>query len=155
MSTIASQITSRTIVYSRVYSGADQRKHQSSALLAVVQGIHRRLVNSPHKWPVTRKIFPFDDVIMAMGWPVDMEPKECESSIHDHDSDFWVTMMRWVDIPDSNWGNFRHLHAVDISSLSPCTHVSFITLYLVYITPVYQSQFSWADKVTCRLYTNV
>ena len=46
------------------YSGADQRKHQSSASLAFVRGIHRGPVNSLHKWPVTRKMFPFDDVIM-------------------------------------------------------------------------------------------
>ena len=64
MGTIASQITSLTIVYSTVYSGADQSKHQSSASLAFVWGIHRGPVNSPHKWPVTRKMFPFDDVIM-------------------------------------------------------------------------------------------
>ena len=37
----ASQITSLTIVYSTVYSDADQRKHQSSASLAFVRGIHR------------------------------------------------------------------------------------------------------------------
>ena len=65
MGAIASQITSLTIVYSTVYSGADQNKHQSSALLAFVWGIHRGPVNSPHKWPVTRKKFPFDDVIMS------------------------------------------------------------------------------------------
>ena len=64
MGAIASQITSLTIVYSTVYSDADQRKHQSSASLAFLQGIHRGPVNSPHKWPVTRKMFPFDDVIM-------------------------------------------------------------------------------------------
>ena len=64
MSTIASQITSLTIVYSIVYSGADLSKHQSSASQAFVWGIHRSPVNSPHKWPVTRKMFPFDDVIM-------------------------------------------------------------------------------------------
>ena len=64
MGAIGSQNTSLTIVYSTVYSDADQRKHQSSASLAFVWGIHRRPVNSPHKWPVTRKIFPFDDVIM-------------------------------------------------------------------------------------------
>ena len=67
MGTVASQITSLTIVYSTVYSDADQRKHQSSASLAFVWGIHRGPVNSPHKWPVTRKMFPFDDVIMANG----------------------------------------------------------------------------------------
>ena len=49
---------------STVCSGADQRKHQSSASLAFVRGIHRWPVNSPHKGPVTRKMFPFDDVIM-------------------------------------------------------------------------------------------
>ena len=65
MGAIASQITSLTIVYSIVYSDADQRKHQSSASLAFVRGIHRGPVNSPHKWPVTRKMFPFDDVIMC------------------------------------------------------------------------------------------
>ena len=65
MGAIASQITSLTIVYSIVYSDADQRKHQSSASLAFVRGIHRGPVNSPHKWPVTRKMFPFDDVIMS------------------------------------------------------------------------------------------
>ena len=64
MSTIASQITSLTIVYSTIYSGADQSKLQSSASLAFVRGIHQGPVNSPHKWPVTRKMFPFDDVIM-------------------------------------------------------------------------------------------
>ena len=65
MGAMASQITSLTIVYSTVYSDADQRKHQSSASQAFVRGIHRGPVNSPHKWPVTRKMFPFDDVIMG------------------------------------------------------------------------------------------
>ena len=71
MGAIASQITSLTIGYLTVYSDADQRKHQSSASLAFVWGIHRGPVNSPHKWPVTRKMSPFDDVIMSSGkwWP--------------------------------------------------------------------------------------
>ena len=69
MGDMASQITSLTIVYSIVYSDADQRKHQSSASLAFVRGIHRSPVSGMlshkwHKWPVTRKKFPFDDVIM-------------------------------------------------------------------------------------------
>ena len=42
----------------------DRRKYQSSASLALVWGIHQWPVNSPHKGPVTRKMFPFDDVIM-------------------------------------------------------------------------------------------
>ena len=64
MGTIASKITSLTIVYSIVYSDADQRKHQSPASLAFVWGIHRGPVNYPHTWTVTRKFFPFNDVIM-------------------------------------------------------------------------------------------
>ena len=66
MSAIASQITSLAIVYSSVYWDADQRKYQSSASLAFVRGIHRWPVNSPHKGPVTRKMFQFDDVIMPV-----------------------------------------------------------------------------------------
>ena len=66
MGSIASQTTSLTIVYSAVYSGADQRKHQSSASLAFLLGIHWGPVDSPHKWPVTLKLFPFDDVIMKI-----------------------------------------------------------------------------------------
>ena len=58
MGAIASQIAIPTSVYSTDYSSADQRKHQSSASLA--------FVNSPHKWPVMRKMFPFDDVIMKI-----------------------------------------------------------------------------------------
>ena len=58
--------TSLAIVYLTVYSGADQRKHQSSASLALVWGIHQWLVNSPHKWPLTRKMLPFDGVIMVI-----------------------------------------------------------------------------------------
>ena len=68
MGTIVFQITSLTIVYSTVYSDADQRKHQSSPSLAFVRGIHRGPMNSPHKLPVTRKMFPFDDVIMYVWW---------------------------------------------------------------------------------------
>ena len=64
MGTTVSQITSLTIVFSTVYSDTNQRKHQSSASLAFVRGIHWGPVNSPHKWPVTRKMFPLDNVIM-------------------------------------------------------------------------------------------
>ena len=69
MSAMASQITDVYNVYSTVGSGADQRKHQSSASLAFVRGIHRWPVNSPHKRPVTRKMLPFDDVIMTKDTP--------------------------------------------------------------------------------------
>ena len=64
MGPMASQISSLAIVYSTDYWGPDQRKHQSSAWLAFVRGIHRWPVNSSHKRTVTRKIFPLDDVII-------------------------------------------------------------------------------------------
>ena len=75
MGHVALQITSLKIVYWTVYWGADLRKHQSSASLDFEReytgrGIHRWPVNSPHKRRVTRKMFPFDDVIMSdlRGW---------------------------------------------------------------------------------------
>ena len=65
MKAMASQITSVSMVCFTVCSGADQRNHQSSASLAFVMGMHRWPVNSPHKGPVTRKMFPLRDVIMV------------------------------------------------------------------------------------------
>ena len=64
MQHLASHITSLRTVYSKVYSGADQRKHQSSMSLAFVRGIHHWPVNSPHKGPVMEKMFPFDGIII-------------------------------------------------------------------------------------------
>ena len=87
MGPIASQITNLTIVYLIVYSDADQRKHQSSASLAFVRGIHRRPVKSPHKWPVTRKMFPFDDVIM--------KGRKCGERFHVMTS-LWLLSIQYV-----------------------------------------------------------
>ena len=64
MGAMAFQITGVPIYYLTACSGRDQRKHQNSASLAFVRGIHRWPVNSPHKRPVTRKMFQFDDVFM-------------------------------------------------------------------------------------------
>ena len=75
MSAIASQIAILTSVYSTVYSCADHRKHQSSASLAFVGEIYQGPVNSPHKGPVTRKMFPFDDVIMQCATPMLWGPR--------------------------------------------------------------------------------
>ena len=76
MSPMASQMTSLTIVYTTVYSDTDQRKHPSSASLAFVREIHRRPMNSPHKGPVTRKLFPFDDIIMVWVKASSTKPKQ-------------------------------------------------------------------------------
>ena len=64
MSMIASQITSLAVVYSMVYSGADQRKTSKLRVTGLCAGNSPGPVKSPHKGPVTRKMFPFDDVIM-------------------------------------------------------------------------------------------
>ena len=66
MNAMGFQITSVSIVCSPVCSVADQRKHKNSASLAFVKGIHRWPVDSPHNRPATRKMFPFDDVIMII-----------------------------------------------------------------------------------------
>ena len=90
MGAIAYQITSLTTVYPTIYSDSDQRKHQSTASLAFVRGIHRGPVNFPHKWPVTRKIFSFDDVIM---WNV-IKRKQ------------WTIKLPLVVVVGYNCGNF-------------------------------------------------
>ena len=87
MGAIASQITSLTIVYSSVYSDADQRKYQSSAPLAFVRGIHRRPVNSPHKWPVTRKCFH----LMTSSW-YQKRNNDTTKQHTDYAKDFWHTL---------------------------------------------------------------
>ena len=63
MIAIASQITSLTIVSSAVYSGTDEKK----TLKLSITGLCARnsSVNSAYKGPVTRKMFPFDDIIMG------------------------------------------------------------------------------------------
>ena len=71
MDTIASQIISLTIVYSTVYSVQIKENTKAPRHWAFVRTIHRGPVNSPHKWLVTRKMFPFEDVIMSnLTWVV-------------------------------------------------------------------------------------
>ena len=82
MGAMASQIFIFAILYSTVYSGAELRKHQSSASLAFVRRIHRWPLNSPHKRPVTRKLVPFDDFIMYLTLL-----NKCRSRVHYHYSD--------------------------------------------------------------------
>ena len=70
MGTMASQITSLTIVYSIVHSGADQRKHQSSASLAFCEGNSPVTGEFPHKWPVMHTFFH----LMTSSWAVQNTP---------------------------------------------------------------------------------
>ena len=65
MGAMASQIASLTIVY---FNRLLTRKSKKTSKLRVTGPcVGNSPVNSPHKWPVTRKMFPFDDVIMVFG----------------------------------------------------------------------------------------
>ena len=143
MGEIASDITSLAIVFSTAYSVTDHRKHQSSASLAFVRGIHRWPVNSPHKWPETRKMFPFDDVIMKLKLSIGALPHLCSKAIdiliqcvtkrirsHDllrfpHGSDRprnrWhqlchVEVIKWKHFP-CYWPFVRGIHRAPVNSL--------------------------------------
>ena len=111
MSTMASQITSLTIVCSTVYSGADQRKHQSSASLVFVCGIHRWPVNSPHKGPVTQNMFPFDDVIMlasgkGLMTPDSIDPNLCHHMVSLGHKELIILVMPHADFVAKSPRNF-------------------------------------------------
>ena len=94
MSAMVSEITGVSIVCYTICSGADQRKHQSSVSLAFVRGIHQWPVDSPHKGPVTRKLFPFQDAILSI--------KEEEVSLL-HIGRSWASNQ----ILDNNWYLWR------------------------------------------------
>ena len=73
----------------------------------------------PHSWPwpCSLKVKVWNSLIWGI-WVealIDMERKGCESIIHDHDCDLWVTMVGWVDVLYSDWGDFRRWCAVNIS----------------------------------------
>ena len=64
MGAMASQMTSLTIVYPTVYQAQIKENIKKLRVTGLWEGIHRWPVNSPHKGPVTWKMFPLDDVIM-------------------------------------------------------------------------------------------
>ena len=66
MTTMVSQITSLTVVYSTVYSDAHQSKTSKLRVTGLCVVNSPGPVNSPHKGSVTRKMFLFDDVIMSI-----------------------------------------------------------------------------------------
>ena len=102
MSMMASQITSLTTVYSTFYSRRRSRKHQSSASLAFVWGIHHWPVNCPHKRPVMRKICPFDDVIMITWTEPLPGPTLMRKNCHS-DSLFVITGIGICEIDSHQW----------------------------------------------------
>ena len=108
----------------RLFS-ADQRKHQSSASLAFVRGIHRGPVNSPHKWPVTRKMFPFDNAIM----------------IHDCVWTAGIWWFQYLEYKDyllfNSMQGYIYMHQLPIPILSPITILApIMTLRLYGVRPI-------------------
>ena len=110
MSAMASQITGVSVVYSTVCSGSDQRKHQSSASLVVVRGIHRSPVNSPHKGPVTREMFPFTNVIMHWGLVTHICVRELHRHWHVRRQDItWTNVdFSWIGFLEERWSAHRN-----------------------------------------------
>ena len=171
MGVMASQITSLTTVYSTVYLGAYQRKHQSSASLAFVLGIHRSPVNSPHKWPVTRKMFPFDDVIMTFismdggfpmipyiqftiewqgtPWSLDRIDLLCLSSLYrarsveDLVESVWVypAKMKYVPSLIFGWYMGPHLHTIQCSMYETNQHT--INTLITYFSTMWSWLVYW------------
>ena len=125
----ASQITSVSIVSSSVCSGTDQSKLQSSASLAFVRGIHRGPVNSPHKGPVTRKMSPFDCVIMGFSFisayccllQSSLSSRQCPA--YELELEIWIIWKLWVAwVPIDICISFVH-------SLSRLIHCLFMLQY--------------------------
>ena len=96
---MVSQITSIWTVCSVVCSGTLQRKHQSS----FVRGIHRWLLDSPHKGPVTRKCFHLmTSILQCTKWPAEknFKNKDTYNRIN-------------VGIDDSKWCDWNIFPRVD------------------------------------------
>ena len=135
MSAMASPITSLTTVYSAVYSGTDQGKHQSSASLAFVRGIHRWSVNSSHNGHVTRKMFPFDDVIIDY-WTLmtNNKPHKSSKCKFDHEDPF------------SHWGPdqfYRRNVQIDFLGNSYYCNTNFTAIFPMATLSTCQRWFRW------------
>ena len=115
MSATAFQITGVSIVYSTVCSDAVQRKHQSSASLALMSGIHRWPVNSLHKTPVTQKMFH----LMTSSWY--MGPEISHHCASNREIRCWQQILQW-----------RHMRAM----VSQISHMSSICSTACSILPV-------------------
>ena len=146
MSAIASQITSVSIVYLALCSGEDQRKQQSCASLAFVMGNHRWPLNFPHKGPLTRKIFAFDDITIQNKKGVNY----------------------WICCSSLMWGNTKHIVHLAILVVSSTTMKTIVsqlpklTLHLnvetkmMLILPkgMYITDFCLMDRTLCNLYSH-
>ena len=100
MSAVASQITSVSIACWTVDSGANQIKHQSSSSRAFMRGIHRWPVHSPHKRPMTRKMFPYDDVIIC---------NDFVCNLNWINISFYFHYFRYMILPKQLYCHYKHI----------------------------------------------
>ena len=70
----------------------------------------------PWPWPYSFKVKVWNSLIWGMRGLIDRERKECESITQYHECEIWSTMVGWMDVPCSDWGDFRRRRAVEISS---------------------------------------
>ena len=101
MTTRASQITSLTVVYSTIYSDADQRKHQSSAWLAFVWGIHRDRWIPRTKGQLRGKCFH----LMTSSCMLKLVPNHNQSGLSNWGSDL---LIRLISIHSLLWRHNGH-----------------------------------------------
>ena len=97
-----------------LFDWCETKRRHTNQILGWLYGLI--LWPHPWPWPCSFKVWVWNSLIWGMGGLTDMELKGCELIIHDHDRDLWVTMVGWVDVMHSDWGDFRHWGAVDISS---------------------------------------
>ena len=132
----ASQITSLTIVYSTLYSGIDQWKHQSSA----VRGIHRWAGNSPHKWQ-TQKVFPFDDVIVKHGFGlvggcVASQSESMTENCHALEK-FYKGIVSTTSVPSIKYYHAFSLYSGELYTIwRPMDFLGFLTVWQVFILSI-------------------
>ena len=124
MKAMASSTTGVSIVCSTVCSGADLRKHQSSASLTFVRGLHRWPVDSPHKGPVAWKMFPFDDAIMCWWLSAFFGARSWANTMMTSATGTWQDCCKTtynIKMPANSYMNsyFRHKQSYVKSVLSP------------------------------------
>ena len=90
----------------------DHRKDQSYASLALVWGIHRWPANSPHKGPVTRKMFPFDETILQLELHVLVAFKYAQITLKANNYLYLLNTIQYTNDKDFIWSHFTSLSNV-------------------------------------------
>ena len=144
MGAVASQITSLKMVFSTVYSDADQRKHQIPASLVFVRGIHR----GPMKWPVTRKMFPFDDVIMSCNIWFDKTGSICITTLYIGGLVQWscysIALIHKYTVQHRTTGRMWSV----VSTFHKLNNMRLIEIYVSFRTVVIPSNLFWHEHKT-------